>query len=633
MREEFKNFEKEINKMDNILKPISIGQNLGKVKYKEIIDYIKKCDSKYLICIILLDERFQTIEAFRDIRILFECGYIKKKIFLAIAELLTIQIKELQNKGFLLNFKEVNDDIIEELRDSFKDSREEIYIFLDENEQTDELFAHSINENNMISIWKNTKKQTNSKLSILLDYLNGTLNSPDKYLLEIWECTYEKSESVLSMIMNSDAYKSSMQSKEIESAFINALFIRTSSKNTVIIDILLDKFFEKSSKVYTLDQTKKMKQKMHTLISLSRFANENIDLRILSEEYDFFNINQLLILCSDIKLQIRIVDFFQYSGIDNILLKKIFSRLCENNLNWKRNLSRFLHRRDFDYFSNEDEFCYKALLNQMSKYQNQQELDRIIDIFISIKLRDPMNYFEIDSIEKLFNYEQIKRETCIRLINEEEVDVFDIFSSIGKIYIRKKDRKKFAILELKYGICLDEAENLVKKYGKDIQFLSLENTEESNAVETIIDIAKILELGSKSIDTNINIQQFGDTNILDISKLEDILRNMYGRTFQNQINSSSPPIKQQVIKYDGNRLDLQGKELTVEDYSPIDENGDFKYTETAALVRKEGGFVSWIEPDNYVDYYNSGSLYKRKFFKLYNTKSNSNIGWQKWTNC
>ena len=615
MKEEFIKFEKDIINViqtNGYLLPISLKSTLEKIEYDEVLDYIKQCDLIYRVAIFFMDERFQTTNALRDYRQVYKNGFFGKNEYLGLLAELLFNRAKWQGQGFFAEIDIKDDEIIEELKKDFKDSLEDIYIFLDEKDQTDELFQKALsmsNDTEIVTIWENTKNQAPIKLNILFDVLNTKDNIDYRILFEIWRCTRIKSNDLLNLITTSDKYEALVQSFGGECNFINALFNHTPVDNKIMLEQLLTKYFERLSNDNTPDQIEKMKEKLYALISIDKNVTIKLYLRILDEKYNFLNLEQLVVLCSDRLFQERIVD--ANMDIDDQLFKRIFTRICNNNSNWARDISKYLYVSHFDY-NDIIKQSYGSLLHNISRCQDQHDIDEIIDRYIKVASRDPMNYFDIKTIEDLFKYSEIKRKMCIQLLNGEDIEDFNIFNSTGKIYIRKQDRKKFAFFELKWGISLDDAKNLVIKYGKDINLLSGEKQEEKDAIELIKEFARIIESDEEHLDVS-NLEE----NSLDIAEIEDVLRKMYLKTFQQQLDSTSPT-RVYHIKYDGDRKDLQGKDVLVEEYSPIDENGDFKYTRIALVIRKEGAFTRWTEPTNYNDYFNTGSLYKRKFYKFYN---------------
>lgn len=615
--------------------PNIVKKYISNLSYEEVIDFIKSEQNDFeeniKVTIIISDERFQNTKAIKDLIELYKKSMLKKETLLGIIKILFFYKEDLKKNGNPINFDDIDENsIIEEIKKAFRDSPEDIYAFLDEGEQTDELFERKINKNIKIETWKETKKQTPSKLSFLLDsiYNEEGYEKKDKILI-IWSDTHNKSEELLSVILNSSVYNK-IEERSIKSSFINRLLNVTSPDNKDAFEMLLNEYFY-NTKEFNEDEIAKMKEKMYNLIKISPYTYEEIDLRIL--EFEFINFDQLFMLCTDKSRQYDITEFIEYNtDADKEVLKIIIQRILENSTNWKKNIDAFFYtgqQQNRGYYYG---YAYSSLLSDINKHRYDINFDIMIDIFIKIALKDPFNVFDIKSVDEMLNYRQIRFKICTMIMEgkDVELDAFSLYNCRPELYIREKDRKKFAYLELKYGISLDIAENLIKKYGVDINSLSPENNEELKIIRLVNEIKKILTSDNSSVDLKDNF----DGTDLDIMEIEDILSKMYLRTFQNKINTTNPS-KMYSIKYDGKNPDLQGNIITIEEYSPFieNENGNisFSYTEIGFLIRQEGGYTSWVEPKDYNEFYNEGSLYKRKFNVIYISISSCSFRWKRRT--
>ena len=70
------------------------------------------------------------------------------------------------------------------------------------------------------------------------------------------------------------------------------------------------------------------------------------------------------------------------------------------------------------------------------------------------------NWFDINTLEDLENYEEIRKNICVAILNDDMENIPEKFKQMSK-----KDRIIFARLQLDFGLDIDEATNLVNKYG------------------------------------------------------------------------------------------------------------------------------------------------------------------------
>lgn len=220
---------------------------------------------------------------------------------------------------------------------------------------------------------------------------------------------------------------------------------------------------------------------------------------------------------------------------------------------------------------------------------------------IEIMLKDPNNVFSIYTIEDVDNYEKKRKEISFKILEGKNEDFGE---HINEMPI--ENRKRFALLELLYGIDYDQAENLIKKYGENINELKTDSAKEESLKQYIIQLKYIMNLDDKTIDQMMKNEEFKsflqNAEIPEIASSitiqKDIVK-LYEKAFNKKIAKSSIPKKDSIV--------FEGKEIPIEIYSPIDENGNFTYTEFATFIRQEGAYVNWENQDNYADYFNTQS--------------------------
>lgn len=106
---------------------------------------------------------------------------------------------------------------------------------------------------------------------------------------------------------------------------------------------------------------------------------------------------------------------------------------------------------------------YSRLLDSLEAIELQNE-DKVQ---LLTKLLSEPNYFSIKNIDEYIE----KRERICNLIlnnpNSQKLEQFTLISQMSE-----EDRIRFAVLEKNYGLSLDQAESLIRKFGDDIKSIS-----------------------------------------------------------------------------------------------------------------------------------------------------------------
>ena len=177
--------------------------------------------------------------------------------------------------------------------------------------------------------------------------------------------------------------------------------------------------------------------------------NETIDFNMLdSEILDIFNLEKMIRITTYPSIQEKIVNLNKVKGFSSVI-REI------NDDNWLMQLDKILKNLD----------KYTELLEDISR----EEIDKDSAKMLLQVFSQKENYFNISTVSDAKNYFSIRKVMCQRILNNEEnehsVQILSDYSD--------EDRKKFAILEMMYGIDIEEAKNLFEKYGKDIDKIDI----------------------------------------------------------------------------------------------------------------------------------------------------------------
>lgn len=173
----------------------------------------------------------------------------------------------------------------------------------------------------------------------------------------------------------------------------------------------------------------------------------------------------------------------------------------------------------------------KALNNpnfsKLSHNVLQSNSSEILKNYFNLINQD-QNYFGIESIEQLKNYEEIKNNVCNAILDNPE-NIEGLSEHIKNL--STLDRVKFATIEKNYGISLSQAKLLCQKYG-----FNIESTQEivgNKKIHTLLkDLTKIISAEKlEQIEgfelTAINVENF---NYID-TEIRNSFAQMYNDTF------------------------------------------------------------------------------------------------------
>lgn len=267
---------------------------------------------------------------------------------------------------------------------------------------------------------------------------------------------------------------------------------------------------------------------------------------------------------------------------DSKIMNNAIKYILEKDSNWILSIERIKN-------NNEN---YKDLLNKLSINIKEEDIDDkfIQNVLLVISNRE--NYFNIQTVEDVKNYNNIKNNICENILNGK---IENIPESLKKY--PKEQQYKFALLEYKFGIDLEEAKFLINRYGTDAEKI-LEKMPHKLEAKYLYALKEIVE--SDNIEEI--IEELRKNNALEKPWLgfpsarnaEGQIINMFAELYNETLYQPKEEDKnnQQEIY-----IDKEGNEHKINVYNI---NGDFDMN-----IRVEGAYNPyWREPENFVDYYN-----------------------------
>lgn len=284
---------------------------------------------------------------------------------------------------------------------------------------------------------------------------------------------------------------------------------------------------------------------------------------------------EILTLYPDIQRQILALNEKQLSLVVHIIDYVIESQSEQETKleDWIPILDKILNG-----FNNNN---FKEILENIPKI-NFDKLDEETIRNLYAVISKTRNYFNINTLENLQNYEEIKQKICENILSNSQ-DTKNLPKDIR--LLTETDRKRFAILQLKYGIDLVEARALIEKYGYDF-------SEEMMKDETFLELKEIKEILEN--EDFLETISFTEKRI-NLSNIESILREKIKKTYQDKLYSVESHAQDQTNNFDST---YNGKELKV---YQVQENFNM-------IIHALGAYSGRKEIQNYRDNWNIAKM-------------------------
>ena len=313
-------------------------------------------------------------------------------------------------------------------------------------------------------------------------------------------------------------------------------------------------------------------------------VNQTLNLGILEEKVaTFIGEDKLVNLACNELLQEQI-----QKNIKNKNFMKVLGYVAQNRVNWALEMDAIC--KNFAQYEN--------LIDNIKSVDLQDE--QLKQLYFCLLQRK--NWFKVETLDELENYEKNRKEICQNILEEK-----DVKGRLSKEFdaLTEKEKRIFAVLELSYGMDIESAKNLVYKYGKDIdeilkgKYANEKVTKELKNLKTILSLTK--EEAKTLYDENKKIIQ-GWKNIEYSASvhIEEQALQLFERLYNDEIKIEETPLES--VKYKGKNVEVSG--IT----------GDFK-----VFLRTEGAYnANWKEPENFNDNFKKiEPVWKRQLQKFY----------------
>lgn len=302
-------------------------------------------------------------------------------------------------------------------------------------------------------------------------------------------------------------------------------------KNTETINYILEIMDNNEELFYTINNDFFLDDKYINLFGKEKYeiliAYPEIQEQIINMNKNELSMFSNFINYSEKELNVQDIKTIDWVPIADIVLKGI------NNKNFKE-INDVIKNIDFKELSEEKK---KTYLHVISKNKN---------------------WFGVNNIEDLEKYEEKRKKICTQILEKGIINFDELKSSEIPYVIKsmsKKDMIIFARLQLEYGLDIEEATNLVNKYGK-----GLDKTQKEEGIGiTLLKINEILN--TKEADLNklcdIDFDINSQTNSVLIQNFESKARESYMRQYQKvlyNVEEHNNENNRYETKYNGEKI-------------------------------------------------------------------------------
>lgn len=302
--------------------------------------------------------------------------------------------------------------------------------------------------------------------------------------------------------------------------------------------------------------------------------NQTLNLDMLKSDIaKTLGTDKLIKLTTDIELQNSIAQNMSNKNFIGIL------KYVSNNVkNWTLEINTICN--------NIGEYS-ELFENIQNQELNESQLKQLYTCLLQEK-----NWFKIKEIGDLESYSENRKKLCSEILEGKNVD-----EKLSKEFknLTKDEKKIFAILELSYGMDISTAQNLVYKYGEDIDEIAKGKFKNEEAVKEIKVLKSLLELKGNEAEklyksNKIKIQNWDDIEYSAGVHIEENALELYEKIYQDALQCDEE--KRESVDYNGIKV-------------PVSEIvGDFK-----SFIRVEGAYSYWEEPEDFSTYFDDVDPY------------------------
>lgn len=292
---------------------------------------------------------------------------------------------------------------------------------------------------------------------------------------------------------------------------------------------------------------------------------------------------QLLKICNEEQL-IRITHYPKVQEYflrnNNNLMFETMEYLMKNDENWIISLEGII----------ENENKYKDLIDRLQSVDRKKITPEFIQNFLCI-ISDQENYFGIQNYDDVNNYSNKKNEICLDILHGNFKN-----PPIGLEKYSESDLYKFALLEYKFGISLEDAKRIIKRYGTDSDKLPKNTTSEYiRLLKTLIQTDNIKDYINYAIENELLEQPW--LGFPNARNAEGQILNMFAELYNKTLYSTKIEDKEDEQEL---YIDTEGKEHQIDIYRI---KKDFNLN-----VRFEGLQDNFTEPNNFNQYYENPNI-------------------------
>ncbi|MCI8345480.1 MAG: hypothetical protein HFJ42_05925 [Clostridia bacterium] len=398
-------------------------------------------------------------------------------------------------------------------------------------------------------IWKFLSVENQKECEQILRNTIDNLIVQGKDISKIWEYTNKQTQTeMVNELLNK------YEDKQVSIQILRGLNIELSQE-------YFGAFLEKNE--VQIGNIKQKYEIYQNIFRVNKNVNNTIELSMFNDRIlNNFSLEKLVRLTTYPEIQKEIVSLSNIEGFCDII-KSI------NDENWIMELDSILKNAN----------NFPELLENIPKEPiNEESAQMIAEVFSQRE-----NYFNISNIWEAKNYFKIRRDICKNILNDEENENLN---TILKSYPIVEERKRFAILEMMYGIDIEDARNLIEKYGKDVE--KIDTKKYGKTILALRGIKSILECDNISEIYNSNKEiidnELEEIEYSNIVNLETKCINMYAQTYKETLYHPQEADKIDIVQY-------EGKEINV-----YEINQDFNM-----FVRAEGACNGYEEPKNFAE--------------------------------
>ena len=377
-------------------------------------------------------------------------------------------------------------------------------------------------------------------------------------------------------------------------------------KNGTDDEVLIKCFPAIFKKETGMEIPEKINERINSLYEKNHSICKEIDINFLCDNdiFEDYDEEKILRMTNYPRVQ-----SFMVHTYENPVMRKLTEYLINNDENWVISIDRLMQNER--YYSTlisaieykDSEFSEEFLQQLTAVLMDKNDYFGVIDEDIKVNW---MNYITNKDLSSVNNYFDKRNKICLSILNGnlEEIDPKILAKIQDSVVHNKGDLHKFALLEYKFGIDLEEAKRLVKRYGKDSQEMPESELKDYLIVLRDIvecdNIEEVIELAIQENTLDVPWKGFPDARNVE-GRIINFFADLYNETFYNPLDEKNKKDKNsEKALYYINKEDGTQEKCEIDIYTVHD---DFNMS-----VRVEGAYAKFEEPSDFKEYYNLPNL-------------------------